>query len=60
MTLDFHAWTARMRVPPVNVVRLEAMLRQAPQAAAEFLRPRFQGSQISFTYQEAVLVGERA
>jgi ubiquinone/menaquinone biosynthesis C-methylase UbiE len=57
--LDFHAWTARMQVPPLNAVRLEAMLRQAPQEVAEFLQPRLCDRQLRLTLREAVLVAER-
>lgn len=59
MILEFNPWVARMRVAPDDVTRLKVMLLQAPDAAAEFLRPRFDGEQISFRFEEAILVGEK-
>ena len=58
MALDFHAWTARMNVPPADAVRLHAMLRQAPKEVLEFLTPVFQGDKITFTLSEAIILGK--
>jgi ubiquinone/menaquinone biosynthesis C-methylase UbiE len=55
--LDFYDWTARMHVQAVDEIRLEAMLRQAPSEAAEFLRPEFAGGRIMFRLAVALLIG---
>lgn len=55
--LDFDDWAIRMRVSPVNMVRLRAMLQQAPAAAADYLAPQYVGAKTFFTLQEAILVG---
>lgn len=55
--LDFHDWMARMRVQPDDEIRLEAMLRQAPAEAAEFLRPEFDARRILFRLAVALFVG---
>lgn len=57
--LDFHEWCARMRVQPADEVRLEAMLRQAPDEVAEFLRPRFDSGRIWFRLEVLLLVGSK-
>lgn len=56
--LDFHDWTARMKVAPLDSVRLQAMLRQAPREVLEFLTPLFQGDKIEFYLSEALIVGK--
>ena len=55
--LDFHDWTARMRVQPADEIRLEAMLRQAPDDVADFLRPDFSQGRIMFRLAVALLIG---
>jgi ubiquinone/menaquinone biosynthesis C-methylase UbiE len=55
--LDFDDWAIRMRVSPVNMVRLRAMLRQAPAVAAEYLSPQYVGAKTIFNLQEAIFVG---
>jgi ubiquinone/menaquinone biosynthesis C-methylase UbiE len=57
--LDFDDWAIRMRVSPVNMVRLRAMLRQAPEIAAEYLSPQYAGAKTFFNLQEAILIGVR-
>jgi ubiquinone/menaquinone biosynthesis C-methylase UbiE len=57
--LDFHDWTARMHVRADDEVRLEAMLRQAPAEAAEFLRPEFASGRIRFRLAVALLIGAK-
>jgi ubiquinone/menaquinone biosynthesis C-methylase UbiE len=54
--IDFDDWVARMGVPPANVVRLRAMVRQAPAAVAAFLQPEYLGERITFHLTEAILV----
>jgi ubiquinone/menaquinone biosynthesis C-methylase UbiE len=55
--LDFYDWMARMRVRPEDEIRLEAMLRQAPADAAEFLRPTFDARRAYFRLALAIFVG---
>lgn len=57
--LDFAAWTARMQVPPEDVLRLRVMLAQAPAGVADFLTPQFSGDRITFYLTEALLVGTK-
>lgn len=57
--LDFHEWCVRMHVQPVDVLRLEAMLLQAPDKVAEFLRPRFDSGRIWFRLEVLLLVGTK-
>ena len=42
-----------------HMVRLEVMLRQAPEAVADFLQPQFDGPRITFQLAEAVFVGRK-
>ncbi len=55
--LDFDAYAARMRVTPQNKLRLQAMLRQAPQPVLTFLTPHQTGDRITFHLTEAILIG---
>lgn len=55
--MDFHEYVARMNVPPADVLRLEAMLRQAPAEVLEFLTPVFGNATIKFHLSEALFVG---
>ncbi|HSM58800.1 MAG TPA: class I SAM-dependent methyltransferase [Candidatus Sulfomarinibacteraceae bacterium] len=55
--MDFAAYVARMNVPPADVLRLEAMLRQAPAEVLEFLTPVFGDATIKFHLSEALFVG---
>jgi ubiquinone/menaquinone biosynthesis C-methylase UbiE len=55
--IDFDDWVARMEVAPANVVRLRAMLRQAPSAVRAFLQPAYLGERITFHLTEAIFVG---
>ncbi len=55
--LDFADYVRRSGVAPDDVVRLRAMLIQAPDAVLEFLTPIFQGDTITFHLTEAIFVG---
>lgn len=57
MTLDFAAYTARMRVLPLVKTRLQAMLFQAPPPVLAFLTPSLAGDRITFRLTEAILIG---
>ncbi len=56
--IDLDDWSDRMKVSASDRVRLEVMLRQAPEVVAEFLRPDFLGSRIKFYLSEALMIGE--
>jgi hypothetical protein len=45
-------------VPHENIIRLRAMLRQAPEAVAEFLQPQFSGERITFQLTEAIFIAQ--
>lgn len=57
--MDFREYVARMDVPPDDVLRLRAMLVQAPQEVLEFLTPSRQGDKIEFCLTEALFIGRR-
>lgn len=57
--LDFVDWAARMRVGGDDLLRLRALLAQAPAAAREWLKPRADGSRMTFTLTETVVVGRK-
>jgi ubiquinone/menaquinone biosynthesis C-methylase UbiE len=56
--IDFDDWVTRMKVPHENIIRLRAMLRQAPEAVAEFLQPQFSGERITFQLTEAIFIAQ--
>jgi SAM-dependent methyltransferase len=58
--MDFADYVARSGVAPDNVVRLRAMLVQAPASVLEFLTPIFQGDTITFYLTEAIFIGRLA
>jgi SAM-dependent methyltransferase len=55
--LDFGEYVARMKVAPDDVVRLKAMLVQAPSEVLDFLTPVFAGDTIKFCLAEALFIG---
>lgn len=56
--IDFAEYVARSGVAPDDVIRLRAMLVQAPQGVLEFLTPIFQGDTITFHLTEAIFIGQ--
>lgn len=56
--INFAEYVARSGVAPDDVVRLRAMLVQAPQLVLEFLTPIFQGDTITFHLTEAIFIGQ--
>ncbi len=56
--MAFGPWTSRMQVPADNVIRLRAMLTQAPAEAARFLTPQRADDRISFRLTEVILIGK--
>ncbi|MDJ0753016.1 MAG: class I SAM-dependent methyltransferase [Ardenticatenaceae bacterium] len=57
--MDFHPWADRMQVSPENKVRLEVMLRQAPNIVKEFLTPEFSSAKITFRLTEGLIIGQQ-
>jgi len=57
--LGFHAWTERMQVSAENVIRLRALLKQAPQPVIEFMNPRFYINDLTFDLTEAIFVAKK-
>lgn len=55
--IEFAEYVRRSGVAPDDIVRLRAMLVQAPDAVLEFLTPIFQGDTITFYLTEAIFVG---
>lgn len=55
--IDFADYVRRSGVAPRDIVRLRAMLVQAPQGVLEFLTPIFQGDTITFHLTEAIFIG---
>lgn len=56
--IDFAEYVARSGVAPDDVVRLRAMLVQAPQLVLEFLTPIFRGDTITFYLTESIFIGK--
>ncbi len=54
--LEFGPYVQRMKVSPLNRVRLQAMLVQAPAGVRAFLTPDFDGGRISFYLAEALFI----
>jgi ubiquinone/menaquinone biosynthesis C-methylase UbiE len=57
--LGFNAWTERMQVSAENVLRLRAMLEQAPQPVIDFMKPRFYVNDLTFDLTEAIFVAKK-
>lgn len=57
--INFGDYVARSGVVPDDIVRLRAMLVQAPEGVLEFLTPIFQGDTITFYLTEAIFIGQR-
>lgn len=55
--MDFGDYVRRSGVAPDDIVRLRAMLLQAPELVLEFLTPIFQGDTITFHLTEAIFIG---
>lgn len=53
---DFSAWTAKCSPRREDLLRLRAMLIQAPEKAYEFLTPRFSGDRIVFRLPEITIL----
>jgi ubiquinone/menaquinone biosynthesis C-methylase UbiE len=58
--LEFGWWVKMQNVPAANVTRLEAMLRQAPRAVAEWLQPELQDvGALYFSLWQLILIGKK-
>ena len=56
--MEFGSWAARMQALPEDIIRLKAMLVQAPTAVAEFLTPQISNDRITFRLTELIIVGK--
>lgn len=57
--IEFQEWAMRMQVSPENLVRLRAMLVQAPAPVLQFLTPQFTTDRITFHLAEAIVIGQK-
>jgi ubiquinone/menaquinone biosynthesis C-methylase UbiE len=57
--MEFDSWATRLGASPETIVRLRAMLLQAPQPALEFLTPQQAGDRIDFYLTEAIVIGKK-
>jgi ubiquinone/menaquinone biosynthesis C-methylase UbiE len=55
----FGPWVARTHIAPVDIIRLKAMLLQAPQAVKDFLDPQVVGAELAFHLTEGIMVGTK-
>lgn len=56
--MEFHGWATRMQATPEDIIRLKAMLKQAPTAVADYLTPQFTSDRITFRLTELLVVGK--
>lgn len=56
--INFAEFVSRSGVAPEDIMRLRAMLVQAPEGVLDFLTPIFQGDTITFYLTEAIFVGQ--
>ena len=54
---DFGDYCDRLNVSPANRLRLEALLRQAPEAARKFFAPFEKGGRLQFHLEEVLIIG---
>lgn len=57
--MAFYKWANRLHPDPELVLKLEVMLRQAPEPVLAFLTPEFTGDRILFYLSEAIIVGQK-
>jgi ubiquinone/menaquinone biosynthesis C-methylase UbiE len=58
--MDFQWWTGMQKNDADTVLRLRAMMQQAPQAVAAFMQPTFgEGEAATFLHHYALVIGER-
>lgn len=56
--MEFGLWAARMQAAPDDIIRLKAMLVQAPTAVSDFLTPQISNDRITFRLTELLAVGK--
>lgn len=56
--MEFNGWATRMQASPEDIIRLKAMLVQAPTAVADFLTPQITSDRITFRLTELLVVGK--
>lgn len=56
--MAFGSWVTRMGTSAKDVIRLKAMLVQAPTAVSDFLTPQISNDKITFRLTEAILIGK--
>jgi ubiquinone/menaquinone biosynthesis C-methylase UbiE len=53
-------WAERQGCPPETIERLQVMLAQAPQAVAEWIRPRYVGTkEVTFDHTHIIIMGRK-
>lgn len=55
--LDFESWARRMDVSDQDMVRLRAMLQQAPAPVKEYFKPSVVDDRLAFNLTELIIVG---
>lgn len=58
-TIDFNAWVNRMNVPKDDILRLRAMLLQAPEPVRDYLLPKNDGKSLTFDLHEAIFISRK-
>lgn len=56
--IGFNEWAARLQTPPDDLIRLQALLVQAPPAVAAFLTPQISSDRIIFHLTEIIIIGQ--
>lgn len=56
---DLDAWADRSGDTPETKEKLRALLREAPDGPRAFLNPRFNNSTVTFSLEEAVIIGRK-
>lgn len=56
---DLDAWADRSGDSADTKEKLRALLREAPEGPRAFLNPRFDGSTVTFSLEEAVIIGRK-
>lgn len=56
-TIDFEEWIGRVRVASDSRIRLQVMLKQAPEPVLAFLNPREIAGKLNFELSEGLILG---
>jgi hypothetical protein len=57
--IQFYEWIAPAQLSPVERLRLQALIIQAPTPALESLTPQIAGDRITFYLQEILIIGRK-